>query len=258
MNIKFLGQGLGNTENTVADILLKSFLNKKFNKFSCFVAFASFAGVEGLSETIKKSKDHIKEFNIFIGIDQRGTSKEALEALLNLDINTKIYYTVSHIIFHPKIYIFEGEKICRIIVGSANLTQPGLFQNIEGSLMIDCDNPPEFKEICLKNQILKYFKMFFNTTNNNIKSLDSELLKYLINIELVPEDSERKTIHETKKLSEEDESNKQIIQIKERFPPIKIAKPPDDFKIKKQKNQQVSTSIKSITPLQIGRLLWKK
>ena len=258
MNIKFLGQGLSNSKNTVGDILIKSFSNKKYYKFTCYIAFLSLAGVSGLSETIKKSKKHIKEFNVFIGIDNKGTSKEALESILDLDINAKIYHSVSKPIFHPKIYIFEGKNVCRIIVGSVNLTQPGLFQNIEGSIMIDCDNPPSFKGICLRDQIIEYFKTFYVPESLNIKVLTSKLLQFLVDNRLIPNESERRIIYETKQTEgkEEKESNK----IRDLFPSTKIPKPPDGFKIIKSATQKkLETSFPPVTILsQKGQLIWKK
>ena len=46
-----------------------------------------------------------------VGVDQKATSKEALDLLLALGINTKVYYTESDVIFHPKIYVFDGSRI---------------------------------------------------------------------------------------------------------------------------------------------------
>jgi hypothetical protein len=128
MNVSFVPQGLREEGESVGKTVLESFSDAEFTKFSCLVAFVSVSGVEGLSEAINDSKQHITQFNVIFGIDQKATSKESLESLLSLDINAKIYYSRSAPIFHPKIYVFDGEQRCRIIVGSSNFTQAGLSE----------------------------------------------------------------------------------------------------------------------------------
>ena len=140
MNISFIGQGLENNEKPTGNLLIESLKDQGFTEFSCLVAFVSSSAVDGLTPHIEEAKDHIEEFNIFVGIDQEATSKEALEILLELDIDTQIYYTKSPITFHPKIYIFEGENKARVILGSSNITVPGLFQNIESSIVADFES----------------------------------------------------------------------------------------------------------------------
>ena len=110
MRIVFLWHGLGNSEGTGGDILIKSFLDNRYHHFSCLVAFASHAGITRLTGHINKSKRHISNFNVIVGIDHKGTSREALQALLKLEIGTKIFHTTQNITFHPKIYIFEGDN----------------------------------------------------------------------------------------------------------------------------------------------------
>ena len=93
MRVRFLGQGLREEGISAGAMLIESFQNAPFTKFTAFVAFASVAGIEQLTESIKLSKAHIIDWKVFVGIDSKGTSKEALELLLGLDINTHIYHT---------------------------------------------------------------------------------------------------------------------------------------------------------------------
>lgn len=49
--------------------------------------------------------------------------------------------------FHPKLYIFKGDKI-KIIVGSSNLTEGGFLNNVESCIAIEgYENEPLIKEI---------------------------------------------------------------------------------------------------------------
>ncbi len=88
MSVRFLGQGLRVGGNSTGNTLLESFQDVEFSSFICFVAFAGVTGIEKLKSHILTSKSHITDWKTFVGIDLKGTSKEALEALLELDINT--------------------------------------------------------------------------------------------------------------------------------------------------------------------------
>jgi hypothetical protein len=83
MKIVFLYQGVEGCKNSVGDTLLESLSDNDYEEFKCLSAFASPKGVNGLKEAITKSKDHIKRFSVIVGIHQKNTSKEALEALLD-------------------------------------------------------------------------------------------------------------------------------------------------------------------------------
>lgn len=272
MEISFLGQGLGGSDKSVGSILINSFSDAEFNKFSSLVAFASLSGIDGISSAVKNSKQHIKQFGVVVGIDQKGTSKEALEALLGLDIGTRIYYTISHIIFHPKIYLFEGDKKCRIILGSSNLTQTGLCQNIEASFVIDFSKPDEKGEKLLK-QIYDYFKSFFDGDIGNLNKLTQELIEKLFEGGIIPDESERIKVQEDK-IAQQKETGKaeRWGELKTLFPKIELQKLPNGF-IKKEKvtAPPVAKPI-TITPAQEaevvtpaqddwelkGKLVWKK
>ncbi len=136
MKVTVLGQGYDATSDiSVGRLLLSSLSSDAFTEFTAISAFASEAGVLGLSEFIKPAKERFRSLNLIVGVDQHGTSKEALEEIHKLDINSYVFYQKENPIFHPKIYLFEGERECRLIVGSSNLTATGLFSNIESSMV---------------------------------------------------------------------------------------------------------------------------
>jgi hypothetical protein len=78
---------------------------------------------------------------IIVGIDLDNTTKEGLDALLALrglgKVELFVYHNESGGIFHPKFYLFTGKTDARLIVGSNNLTQAGLYQNTEAGLSVD-------------------------------------------------------------------------------------------------------------------------
>ena len=256
MESNFIGQGLIHTKKPVGEILIESFPDAGFNEFLCLAAFASESGVAGLSEHILKAKEHLN-FRILVGIDQKGTSKEALEALLKLDINTGIFHSRSHIIFHPKIYIFEGKEKCRIIVGSCNLTTPGLFQNIEASILLNFNKPDKEGEQVL-SQIKDYFKSFIEGEDQNVQELSDELIATLSSSGLIPSETERRRIQEKGEALEKENSSEEMInKLKEMFPTIAVQPAPRRFKPHTVKKQVGSKKLViSNEPLAVGELLW--
>jgi len=85
---------------------LKFLSQKVFHTFNGVSAFVSEAGIVGLSDHITYAKKNFKKLNLIVGIDQEGTSKEALLEINRLKINSYIFYQRELPIFHPKIYLF--------------------------------------------------------------------------------------------------------------------------------------------------------
>lgn len=82
-----------------------------------------------------------RRLRAIVGIDLDNTTQEGLEALLTLvphgHVELFVYHNEAGGVFHPKVYLFTATTHARLIVGSNNLTQAGLFQNTEAGLSID-------------------------------------------------------------------------------------------------------------------------
>jgi HKD family nuclease len=79
-------------------------------------------------------------FRIAVGIDIQNTSQEGLEDLLSLtSVGTAeifVYHDEANTTFHPKAYLFHDNRDAKLIVGSNNITESGLFVNTEAGLEI--------------------------------------------------------------------------------------------------------------------------
>lgn len=254
MNITLLGQGFEPaSEFSVGKQLIKFFADKGFHTFTGISAFASQAGVNGLSKHIVASKKHLKIITIVTGIDQKGTSKEALEALLNLNINTFVFYQPSFTIFHPKIYLFEGNDCSELIIGSSNLTSQGLFSNIETSLLVSIDNRVEADRKIIE-QLKDYFKGIFDFTDPNLQKLSKKIIKDLVKAKIVPTEEERKAAQDKTEKSERKETENIISKI---FPKRDIAKIPNEFRGKSSpKEKQEKSTAPIVIKSKRSKLLW--
>lgn len=193
MQVNFIGHGLDpDNENTVGNLLATSFKDEKFENFTGLVAFASISGVRKLIPHIKKSIDRFKGLTFFIGVDDNGTSKDSLKCLIDNEIETYIFHTQSAMIFHPKLFLFEGPNWTRLVVGSTNLTTSGLFVNIEASISMDF-RPTDSQGQKIVNQIKSYFKTLLDKSNANLELLTSDFLEILSKQGLVDDEIRRRT-----------------------------------------------------------------
>jgi HKD family nuclease len=100
------------------------------------VAWAREEGVLWLLDAISGK---ISDLQVIVGINEGGTTVEALLRLLPEVSFLGVFYKHPRQTFHPKVYLFESEAPIgtTLIVGSSNLTRGGLITNFEVSLIIE-------------------------------------------------------------------------------------------------------------------------
>jgi HKD family nuclease len=206
MTIQFLGQGFEpESPNSVGSKLRDNFASDSFNYFLGISAFASVAGVNLLSGYITGARERYNSLNLIVGVDQEGTSREALTQILGLDLNSHVFYQNEPPIFHPKIYLFEGAARTSLIVGSSNLTARGIFGNIESSLLIEFANDDE-AGINLLTDLKRYFSGLFQFNDPNLFRLNSGLIESLVARGIVPNERTRLRKHRKRTSTEADAS----------------------------------------------------
>jgi len=258
--IEFIGQGFTTgSGNPVGNQLIRLLTDSRFHAFTWFSAFASESAIVGLSKYIEQAKANYRSMNIIVGVDQKGTSKEALEAILNLGVNAFVFYQPAFSIFHPKIYLFEGEEISEMIVGSSNLTAQGLFANVEASLMVSSKHTSgENPEVIAK--LKTYFKGIFDLTDPNLKPLTYELIEHLVLARIVPTEQERQNIQDKSGDAEQDQTSSPVSSL---FPKRKISPVPSEFRIKREGDNQAGEEPISFPDSKgdiaaFGELVWSK
>jgi len=101
------------------------------------VAFVRESGLYIIEDSIKPLANKAK---FFVGIRNDITSIQAIKHLLAMNVELYAVDTGSrNTIFHPKLYFATNDKLASIIIGSANLTFHGLFNNIEASTLMRLD-----------------------------------------------------------------------------------------------------------------------
>ncbi|HAF27805.1 MAG TPA: hypothetical protein DCG75_02045 [Bacteroidales bacterium] len=182
MKATFLGHGLDiENRNNVGKQLAVSFDSSDYSIFNGFVAFAAISGVRMLIPHLKKAKETYTHIRFYIGVDNRGTSKEALEELIKQNIETYIYHDKREFVtYHPKLFIFEGSKHTRMIIGSSNLTSSGIKSNIEASVQLDFLTKTDSQGNKMLSEIKTYYSDLLNLSAKNLNLLTNDLLEELI------------------------------------------------------------------------------
>ncbi|MCG6191401.1 phospholipase D family protein [Maribellus maritimus] len=192
MKIEFLGHGLHNSAiNTVGDWLCSTFKDKDYSSFIGFSAFTKMSGINRIREELMIAKQNYKRLKFVLGIVERGTSKEALQFLIDSEIETWVYCADNKIMFHPKIYYFSGKHNSRFILGSSNLTGAGLFDNIEASTLFEFSNRD-----ATGNKFIRQFSNYFNSIldgkHDDLQLLTSDVLQDLIDSGFVVDENKTK------------------------------------------------------------------
>ncbi|NIJ46427.1 HKD family nuclease [Wenyingzhuangia heitensis] len=249
MKTTFLGHGLSSDKkNNVRKQLAESFESKKYKKIYGFVAFATLSGIKPLKSKLKIAKSNFEEIKFFIGINGNITSEEALEFLLNENIETYIYYdeSIPEKIYHPKLFLFEGKEVSRIIIGSTNLTNRAINLNVEASIQLDL----ELDDLNTLTEIKDYYSSLLDLSSPNLKLLSYDYLEILKKRGLLSngnndEDNENdKDDHEIKKRYEYDkkftENDKEKFDtLLDRYILYKKAKRPDGIVSKHAKDKEL-------------------
>ena len=114
----------------------------RFTHFSAIVAYAKSGPLARLQPLLLDWRAAGKASTAVFGIDQQGTTKDALELALRLF--DCVYITREPgITFHPKLYVFKGARDAHAFIGSNNLTVGGTEKNFEAAIHLELDLPED-------------------------------------------------------------------------------------------------------------------
>jgi len=129
--VDIINQPWDGPRERVGDVLQRELAaHGRYNSLTIVVAFVKQAGVTALRNEIQRFLAHGNGVEAFVGIDALGTSREALQLLLDMGATVHVFHNPGST-FHPKLYLLESGKHAFAIVGSSNLTTGGLYTNYE-------------------------------------------------------------------------------------------------------------------------------
>lgn len=188
MDIRFIGQGLELDSNQFGEIIRDELNNTDYTTFNCFVAFLSEGAINRLQRELSNFISRGNEITFYVGIHNGGTSRQALEALIQLGVNAYIFYNNRrNPIYHPKAYIFKNTNNYSLFVGSNNFTTDGFFSNVETAIRVSGSIRDEGQ---LLNEVELFFGSFLDNTDLNLQPLTEDLLDTLEQQGLIPNQDE--------------------------------------------------------------------
>lgn len=156
------------------------------------VAWVRASGMAYLSDHLANFLQHGGQLSVIVGIDLQNTTREGLQALLDLErhgrCETYVYHNEAGSIFHPKLYLFRNEEEARLIVGSNNITEAGLYVNVEAGLQVDTE-----VEATVIAQTLDAISSWKDTASRLAARLDPDFLDRLSREGYVPDEAAART-----------------------------------------------------------------
>jgi HKD family nuclease len=151
-------------------------LSQDFTHFFIITAFAKEGPLLKLKPEIDAWRAAGKSIEAIFGIDENGTSIEALQFAIN-NFNASYIAKIvggARSTFHPKIYIFNGLSRSLAFIGSNNLTPGGLETNAESHVIFDLQLPAD---IAIHNEVMNCWQ----DTLRACVTLNAALLTSLVN-----------------------------------------------------------------------------
>lgn len=171
------GTALGGT-------LLAALADAEYTRLYASVAYAKRSGVAFILASLVAFQAR-GDVSVTVGIDQQGTSLEALQDLyLALGGEGAQLFVLRNPAgnpspsFHPKVWFFLGTDAALLVCGSGNLTAGGLFGNYEATLIVEFDTGiPE--DLAIVDSVSTTLVAWADPTQPHIVQVTAEVLTAL-------------------------------------------------------------------------------
>ena len=147
-------QILSNLNYPIGNIINQELQNAQSARIA--IAFLKYSGIRVIEKSLDQCLKNNGSVEIIAGLDFKTTDPQSMHYLIQLQKsvpNLKFYcygdkdVNKNNIVFHPKIYLFQGKKETTGIVGSTNLTQGGLMTNFEANVIFKESKPLYFSQL---------------------------------------------------------------------------------------------------------------
>jgi len=147
-------QILSNLNYPIGNIINQELQNAQSARIA--IAFLKYSGVRVIERSLDQCLKNDGNVEIIAGLDFKTTDPQSMHYLIQLKKSTpnlKFYcygdkdVNKNNIVFHPKIYLFQGKRETTGIVGSTNLTGGGLMTNFEANVIFKENKPLYFSQL---------------------------------------------------------------------------------------------------------------
>jgi HKD family nuclease len=147
-------QILSNLNYPIGNIINQELQNAQSVRIA--IAFLKYSGIKVIEKSLDQCLKNNGSVEIIAGLDFKTTDPQSMHYLIQLQKTTpnlKFYcygdkdVNKNNIVFHPKIYLFQGKRETTGIVGSTNLTGGGLMTNFEANVIFKESKPLYFSQL---------------------------------------------------------------------------------------------------------------
>jgi len=147
-------QILSNLNYPIGNIINQELQNAQSARIA--IAFLKYSGIRVIEKSLDQCLKNNGSVEIIAGLDFKTTDPQSMHYLIQLQkitSNLKFYcygdknVNKNNIVFHPKIYLFQGKKETTGIIGSTNLTGGGLMTNFEANVIFKETKPLYFSQL---------------------------------------------------------------------------------------------------------------
>lgn len=247
---------LGNISRLrVGDVLNRIIADSSYQRFRFAVAYMRLSGLDRLGASIDGLLNRNGHISGAIGVDDHVTSIEALESLSAVSSDSTIFYTTSSFIYHPKLYLLNGDKQAVAVIGSANLTSDGLFRNIEVATAIHL-NLESKADLEIYEQYDIFMNELLDTSYPNVQPLSDNVLRTLTSEEIIG--SEAQTPEPGSPIRRPKKKSQSSANIEMLFPRLYVPVAPPGRKINRETTRRKSsTTISSRSVGVIGTFIMR-
>ena len=151
--------------------------------FRAAVAFVKRSGIRHIRTELIQFVSNGGKAKIVVGIDHHGSSMEGLADLLEtMGTEGELFVNhdeLSHVTFHPKIFMLQKHETATLIVGSGNLTEGGLYSNDEGVSVTELHMRRE-EDSHVVHRVINAIDAWTDESKGVVRRIDHKVLEELV------------------------------------------------------------------------------
>src|SRR5699024_6988830 len=194
-------------------------LGSNLNDYDELRVLSGYSSSTFLNEIVKKYPK--LNIEVYIGMAKEGIARNDHDEYCMMPKNVNVYYNVSHIKNHMKIYELSNDKESIYYIGSANFSENGFFKNDEILVEVQDDLSYIYEENrinmlnCTSTEIEDHIYIYENEESTEVEEIEDEEVN----------------LTETKTKEPGKEHNNGIITLVQKIKSIRV-KVPQDFECK--------------------------